>query len=46
MTEEAKTASNPPPQQADKSPHQRLISLAPRPLLEGEDRAAYDTLPA
>jgi len=44
MTEEAKTVSNAPPQQADKSSHQRLISLAPPPLLDGEDRAAYDAL--
>jgi hypothetical protein len=44
MTEEAKTVSSAPPQQADKSSHQRLISLAPPPQLDGEDRAAYDAL--
>jgi hypothetical protein len=44
MTHEAKTASNPQPQQAESSTHQRLISLAPPPLLDGEDRVAYDAL--
>src|SRR5262245_52946843 len=44
MTNEAKTASNPPPQQAETTSHQRLVSLAPPPLLKGEDRTAYDTV--
>jgi len=44
MTNEAKTASNPLPPQADDPLHQRMVALAPRPLLDGEDRAAYDAL--
>ena len=44
MTSEAKNASNPPPPQVDDPLHQRMVSLAPRPLLHGEDRAAYDAL--
>ena len=44
MTNEAKMASNSPPQQAETPSHQRLVSLAPPPLLKGEDRTAYDAL--
>ena len=42
MTNEAKTASNPP--QAETSSHQRMASLATPPLLKGEDAKAYDAL--